>query len=42
MHEMPPRRYLLLALTAIVVGCHSPTSPNDELASQPHGRLSAR
>jgi|SRR5689334_9468324 len=29
--------YLLLAL--IVVACHSPTSPNDDPASEPHGRL---
>jgi len=40
MHKMTPRRYLLLALTAIAVGCHSPTSPDDNLASQPRGRLS--
>jgi len=40
MHKMPRRRYLAAALVALLTGCHSPTSPNDDLASQPHGRLS--
>lgn len=34
------RRYLLLAFAAAAVACHSPTSPADDLTSQPHGRLS--
>ena len=37
MDVMRRLRYLLLAL--IVSACHSPTSPNDDPASQPHGRL---
>jgi hypothetical protein len=40
MHKMPPRRYLLLALLAALIGCHSPTSPNDVVTDQPRGRLS--
>jgi hypothetical protein len=41
MHDMRRLRYLLLALTVALTGatCHSPTSPNDDLSSQPHGRL---
>lgn len=41
MYKMPRRHQLLLALFGVVaVACHSPTSPNDDITSQPHGRLS--
>ena len=39
MHKMQPRRYLLLVLCAALIGCSSPTSPDDPVTSQPHGRL---
>ena len=37
MHEMRRLRYVSLIL--FIAACHSPTSPNDELVAQPHGRL---
>lgn len=39
MHRMFIRRYLILALSAALIGCNSPTSPNDAVTDQPHGRL---
>jgi hypothetical protein len=39
MRKMQPRRYLLLVLCAALIGCNSPTSPDDPVTSQPHGRL---
>lgn len=40
MHKMPLRCYLLLALAAVLIGCNSPSGPDDDLGSQPRGRLS--